>query len=395
MMLNKASTKTPSVGVCADQNCTALWFNHLKLSLIIFIFFTTAMEAQGSKIFTVSGVHVDVTSSSSADARTKALGDGQLQAFERILRRLVISHQVGRLPRMKLEEINEYVRDFAVDNERNSPIRYLADLTFRFKPRKIRNLLRDLEIEFAETVSKPVLVLPIYEVAAAKSLWDSPNPWREAWGQLNLLGGLVPLRLPSGDLKDVGTIGAEQAVAGDEPRIQAIGARYNVDTIMVAYAVLASGPQGRPSVRVNVISYGTDQRASTVENEYLAKSDEIISDLLKRAASSSKNTVEDRWKEDNLIKFEQDSVLSAAVPIESLQDWVEVKCRLDNVAVIESIDLVLISRDEANINVFYLGGDEQLSLALAQADMKLEKKEGNWILRFQQQNKCHNSLRTK
>ena len=391
MILIKASTKPESFVICADQHFTKHRFGQLMLILIALINFTSDLLAQESKIFTISGVHVDVTSSSSADARTKALGEGQLYAFERILRRLIISDEARRLPKMKLEDINEYVRDFAVDNERNSPVRYLADLTFRFKPKKIRNLLRDLDIEFAETVSKPVLILPIYEVAAAKSLWDSPNPWREAWGRLNLLGGLVPLQLPEGDLKDVGIIGAEQAVAGDEPRIQAIGIRYNLDTVMVAYSVLSSDPIGVPYLRGNVISYGPDQRARTIENVFLAESDESLGELLNRAASSSMNTIEDRWKEDNLIKFEQDSVLSAAVPIESLQDWVEVNCRLHSVAVIERVDLVLISRNEANINVFYLGGDVQLSLALAQADMSLEKEEGIWILRFQQHNKCHTS----
>ena len=363
---------------------TANCIGPLVFSVLIIMFAPRDLGAQGNTAFTVSGVLVDVTSSSSADARNKALANGQRRAFERLLRRLVMSDDVLRLPKMTSGEIDEYVLDFAVDKEKNSPVRYLANLTFRFKPRQIRNLLRDFEIEFAETVSKPVLILPIYESAAAKSLWDNPNPWREAWGQLDLSGGLVPLKIPVGDLKDVGLVGAEQAVAGDEEPIRAIGVRYEVDTIMVAYGVLTSDFRGRPAIRVNVIPHGADQRASAMENFFMLKSDESIGSLLTRVVASTVTTIEDRWKENNLINFEQGSVLAAAMTIQSLSDWVEAQRRLRSVAVIERVDLVLFSRNEAHINIFYLGETEQLSLALAQADMQLEHEAGSWTLTLQQ-----------
>ena len=49
-------------------------------------------------------------------------------------------------------------------------------------------------------------------------------------------------------------------------------------------------------------------------------------------------------------------------------------------AIVERIDLVLISRNEAFINIYYLGEDQQLTVAWAQADMKLVQEEGSWTL---------------
>ena len=125
-------------------NLAAICIGSLALSVIFLMFLPRDLGAQGNRAFTVSGVQVDVTSSSSADARKKALADGQRRAFERLLRRLVMSDDINRLPKMASDEIDEYVLEFAVDNEKNSPVRYLADLTFRFKPTLIRNLLRNL-----------------------------------------------------------------------------------------------------------------------------------------------------------------------------------------------------------------------------------------------------------
>ena len=64
-------------------------------------------------------------------------------------------------------------------------------------------------------------------------------------------------------------------------------------------------------------------------------------------------------------------------------------------AIIERIELVLISRNEALINIFYLGVDEQLSLALAQADMRLEQEEGSWTLKVRRVSKEPNTIKAK
>ena len=192
--------------------------------------------------------------------------------------------------------------------------------------------------------------------------------------------GLVPFRFPVGDLKDVGIIGAEQAVAGDKPRIKEIEERYKVDTVLVVHANLISGPKGQVAVRVKILSYGSGHRGEPEEEQFYSGDNENIDDFLKRAASAIRNSIEDNWKEDNFIKFEQGSVLAASIPIESLTDWVVARRRLENVAIIERIDLVLISRNEALINIYYLGEDQQLTVALAQADMKLVQEEGSWTL---------------
>jgi hypothetical protein len=48
--------------------------------------------------------------------------------------------------------------------------------------------------------------------------------------------------------------------------------------------------------------------------------------------------------------------------------------------VIERVDLIVLSRNEARINLFYLGDPNQLKLALAQADLSLVEEEGSWTL---------------
>ena len=103
----------------------------------------------------------------------------------------------------------------------------------------MRGLLRDLSLSYAETVSKPRLVIPVYEAAGAILLWDDPNPWRSAWETRDADDGSpVPLILPRGDRGDIFAIGATQVLSGDVNRLGAIARRYGVEDVLVAHAVL-------------------------------------------------------------------------------------------------------------------------------------------------------------
>ena len=94
------------------------------------------------------------------------------------------------------------------------------------------------------------------------------------------------------------------------------------------------------------------------------------------------NLIEDKWKNNNLIQFERESVLSLILPLDSLRDWVQKRKKLLSVAIIERIELILISRNQAVANIFYLGSQEQLELALAQEDMEIVLAGGRKVLRL-------------
>jgi len=177
--------------------------------------------------FIVSGIKVDVTDKTADLARKKALRIGETQAFLTLLKRLTMRIDHTRLPVLNDDEISGYLQEFNILTEKNSKTRYIADLLFKFKANDIRLLLRDSEVAFAETISRPILVLPVYNVAGAVALWDNPNPWRVAWRRLIenddvYAQGLMSIILAKGDLGDLATISAEVAVKGDKESLMDI-----------------------------------------------------------------------------------------------------------------------------------------------------------------------------
>lgn len=344
---------------------------------------TGRAAAQSSSVFEVTGVAVDVTAQTAAAARDQALAEGHVKAFRRLLERLTLRTDHGRLPSLPATEIATYVQDFSVSEEKTSSTRYLAKLDFRFKQDAIRQMLTNYGIQFAETLSKPVLVLPVYNEAGALILWDNPNPWREAWERLPSANGLVPMLLPLGDLTDIAAIGAEQAAGGDLQRLSAVARRYGTDDSLVPLATRGVDPQtGRVLLSVTIARYGTPGAEQTMLRSFTAGPDEAPEALLARAAHDITAEIENAWKQSNLLSFGNPSVMVVSIPIAQLGDWLSVRRRLADVAYIRNTDLVLLSRSEVRVNLHYIGSEEQLILALDQADLQLSRElGGEWVLR--------------
>ncbi len=339
------------------------------------------LPSQAGDVFEVRGVRVDVTAASTKAARDKARVLGQNQAFRTLLERLTMRVDYPRLPKLSTGEITPYVQDFEVAREKASAVRYLATLNYRFKANRIRDLLIGLAIPFAETTSKPVLVLPVYRAAGAVLLWDDPNPWRDAWVARpeTTAYSLIPTILPQGDLADIAAIGPEQAVAGDGARLAVISARYRTASTMVALAILKLD-RGRPDLEVRVTRYGGERRERPMVKNFTSGDGETLERLLARAASELTRQIEDDWKRENLLQFGNRAVLAVTIRIGGLEDWLKVRKRLVGVAVVRSTDLVIISLDEVRVNLNYIGSLEQLSLALEQADLRLRREGDGWVL---------------
>jgi hypothetical protein len=343
----------------------------------------TPASAQLQDVFTVSDVAVDVTAEAAAAAREAALAQGQRTAFRRLLDRLTLAEDHAFLPYLGDDEIVEYVRAIEVEKEKASTVRYLAELTVRFKPDAVRRLLRSEGIPYAETVSKTVVVLPVYHVAGTSMLWDEPNPWRQAWLELEREDVLVPLVTAAGDLADMAAISAEQALRAEYDRLDAIAERYGAaDTLVVVASLSAATAGGAPALDVALSRFGPVVQERVVVRSFPAAADEPVDDLLRRAAAKIAVQVEEDWKRDNLLRFDWEETLSVTVPLTGLADWLEVRRRLEGIPSIRDAELKSLSRSEAVVALRFIGDIDQMTLAVAQSDLDLFQGATSWILRL-------------
>jgi hypothetical protein len=331
-----------------------------------------------AEIFTVS-VPVDATAASATAARDTARLDGQRKAFAALLDRLTLAKDRGRLPAAGDTMLNQVVIGFEVANERRSSVRYLADYTFHFRPDTVEQLLRDRGVAFAETASKPVVVLPVLETGGKPMLWDDPNPWREAWSTAKPPKGLVPMQVPIGEVEDVSAIDGAKADAGDDARLQAISANYDHDDVLVTRATIRSGGS---AVDVSTTRFmpGSPGGEQSWVASYTANQGESQGDLLARAIAGTAAQVNDAWKQANMLDYSQASTLTVSVPAEDLNGWLAVRQRLGVTAAVQSSQLLSLDRHGARVELHYVGSPDQLRVGLAQNNLSLSGSDPDWVL---------------
>ncbi len=322
-------------------------------------------------VYVVSAVPVDVTAATAAEARETAIAEGHRAAFDTLMTRLVLDEDLARLPELGAAGITKLVQDFSVANERTSAVRYLADLTFRFKPGAVRNLFRDYGVRFTETRARPLLVVPIFQDEAAVLLWEEENPWYLAWAVRLFDEELAPLIVPLGDLGDVASLDTGRAMALDAEALGNLARRYGSEEALVVQANLTGDPEaGTASLDVAAVRVGREielVHGARIQQQAPGPRAELLAEGVAVLVAG----LQDDWKAETHVSFDRQQVLTAVVPISGLGDWLEVKRRLDDIAAILELDLIYLSREVARADITYIGDEERLIRALAQSDLSL------------------------
>jgi hypothetical protein len=351
-------------------------------------------------------VKVDATAESAAAAREVARIDGQRRALAAVIERLSGASEPDKPPKLDDKAITDMVVSFEVANEHMSAVRYVADYTFHFRPSKVRRLVRVVETPPADSGSKSspdkssgdsgkspgegagkpsaesgnrtLVVLPVYQDGSNLVLWDDPNAWRMAWSQRPAGPGPGRLVLPLGDAGDLAAIDAEKAGSGRSDALTAITQRNRGSEAVVALATARRQDNKLAGVDINVKRYRSGRLVDTQATSFDAAPGESEADLLKRAAESTAADIESGAKRNAGAHSDQPASLAVTVPISSLGEWVQVRGRLASVSAIRKIDLLSLSRQEARIEVKYVGTPDQLKSSLAEVNLDLGGGDPIW-----------------
>jgi len=340
----------------------------------------------GSSVMQVRGIAVDATAESAVVAREAALADGQARALTTVFQRITLREDWPRLPNIDAATLATLVRTLEINDEKTSAVRYLASLTVGFDTAAIKSRLRSVGIPYSVTRSDPVLLLPVMEKGGALLLFDDGNDWRDAWDRSQLdEDGLLPIRLPLGDLQDLAALAPAAAVSGGAGRLAAIAERYEVKTVVVAHAVPSLGFAGTLASNVTVnLSWNDSAGTQTVALNIPSRDGDAPGDALDRAVREVAIELGQIWKRNTLVEFGSEVALSVFAPLDGLNDWIDMRRRLSRISMVQSVTLDAISRRNAQLTLRVLGSPSRLALPLARQGLELREIDGYWQLGWRQ-----------
>lgn len=328
--------------------------------------------AAETSVFTAPAVTIDQTSQTTQSAKDIAIAEGERKALALLFARITAPADEARLPKLGERDVAGLVNGYEVANERLSSVRYIADLSVTFDARAIRGLLRAAGVPFAEPTARRILVLPVLSEVDRTVFWDQPNAWSHAW--IGAHGVLVKTMLPPAGSPVPPSI--ESMMSGPPSQFDALVGRSDAAGVVLAQAIATPG-----AVTVKALKNGETIDAETL----MAEPGETRDHLFQRAIANILAALDDRWKRDNLVSFDQSGSLTAQVPLRSLEDWVQLRRILGDMAQIQKVTVDQLNRREAVVSLDYAGDPAQFRTILAQHALTLEGNGDPYILRLRAQ----------
>ena len=337
-------------------------FLRAALGMLFCLLIVFTAKAAGQPAIAVYGIRVDVTSSDAVSAREKAVLAGQRDGLRQVITSLTQSADASRLPQLSDDQITDLVADYEVESEKVSTVRYIGQLTFRFRADAVASYLQQGGFTFVATPGPAVLILPVLTSDAGNQLWEDTNSWRAAWLQHLPADGLVALRLPKGDASDV-AVTADEVLAGDSAKLAALAGRYGVSDVLVAIVRVEPGGASLSAKR-----YGATGALGGFEDRIAGDSDSAYLAAIDRVATQ----IQQEWIDQNRVSSGTEQRLTVEATISGLAQWAEMNRRLANVGRLRHVGLVYLMRNRAELELIFVGDRDQLALALGQQALLLQ-----------------------
>jgi hypothetical protein len=219
------------------------YFSFLVIPLAVLSLATLSLApARAQELYTVTGVHVDATAASSAEAYNVAMAQGRPKAWTILFRRLTRQQDWTRQPVLDGGALLRLSRGYNVANERRSTTRYVADVTYIFNPDAVGRTLQSLGIAFTQGSAKRILIVPMAPAF-------SSGPWAQALAAPALHDSVVPFALATAaDAPNLKDVNFDTASWGD---VSTAAGRIKASEAALVQVVYANG-----KVTVNVRRLG-------------------------------------------------------------------------------------------------------------------------------------------
>jgi len=334
--------------------------------------------ARDSTLYTVSNVEVDVTAKDASTAKLKAISEAQVKAFKILAERLGGPDAVTAVAYLSDAEIGRMMSSLSIQSERSGPGRYIGKLSVAFLPDKVRAAFDELGVIYSEDRAPRIVVLPVWNGPQGPIAWED-NPWRKAWLGLNSENDLVPIIVPLGDLDDTEMITAEEALRGNEVKLQSLKLRYEAETVLVAVAE----PAGETSI--HAIMSGESPLGIVTFDKVYDGEEGGVQRAAEIAAQRFVSLMNEKWKAASTAGAGELSpppvqTVAVAVPFSSISQWNGIRAQLLAVEGVAQIDVTTMAKGGAQIRLGFTTGFDELQHSLAVVGMKLVDIRGKWVL---------------
>jgi hypothetical protein len=326
--------------------------------------------------YTIRGIDVDVEAEDAVMAREQAIEQAQRDGLRRLLERLTLPQYYGQLPPLGDQPLGQLVSAYEVEEESVSATRYVGRLSVVYDEAAVQGLLEGTDVPIVVELPPSLLVVPALDQGGELAVFTGPDGWRDAWAAETPGDTLFDIRLPLGDLTDLQLLSGEALARSAEDALALAAERHGT---AAAILLIARADDPASPTRVTVSNGGSHALELDFAGDSLAMDGDPES-VWRAAARRVMGVLENDWKAQNLIAMGRLAQLTVGVPLGTLDEWADIRRRLDQVAAIRRVDVASFAQAEAELVLNHVGSVSQLQRVLGARGLRLSEGAGAWLL---------------
>lgn len=332
-----------------------------------------AAPAYAELVTSIDNIEVDASAPNALEARTKAIAQGEMEAFKQLLQKIAPEVASVILAKMDAERVSGLVQGYEVVEEKMTSDRYRATLRYSFDPDGLQNLLNVATSNPTLSVpknSKTVVVLPVLNDNGILKLWETDNDWRMAFGQVAMQQGGGHVLSAFGDKDDKKELDGPKAAKAGFIQIALLAGRYGASDV---YVVTASTKPDDLSKTLFVHVRRVTETGSEVNDlEFPLKTAENRGDQLMRAAAE---VVAQLRRGQTDINAPVDENAIGTLPVRIIQaefkEWEAIRRKLQGLTNVVRVDVTSMSYYQTDLVITYRGSPDILGRTLANTGFRM------------------------
>jgi len=337
-------------------------------------------------IFGVAGVRIDQRAENASKARDVGIRNAAERAFAIVLDRLLPTAE-GQAQFMAAHDLDDFSDFTHIVEENNLEQRYIATLDFCFDAARLRQAMIAAGLQWSELQSPPILVVPVWKGPDGARAWYRDNKWLAGWWDaVASYNGLLSLRQLDRNLINERQFRGEDLADANPVKLAAAASLVKAEQIMVVMAAL-DYDGSKPVITITArlfdkngqlltdILYGDQMILNNLDQDGL---DEMRRKIIAKMDSS--------WHMANLIDGAVADYLTVFMPVSSVKDWAKRLTALNEVAVIQSYDILSLDTKGGQVVLRLVGSREALGNALAAHKLELVDDDGRLLIKAKPKN---------
>ena len=317
-------------------------------------------------------IKVDVSDENASIAREKALNSATRAAVNAIAKRISTSDGAKKIANMTDAQIINFVKETSVISEKNSDVRYIADLKIVVNEELLEEYMKEREIPILSKISANVLIIPVFKEFADDQpiLWETENMWKQAWDNSTNSSAIKFLSISDNPIYQ-SMIDAKQASDFDYIAIENIASKAKTNLIYV----LNASYNGVEGLKITGKSLSGNKFEINVNG---AKSSGI--ELFNQAVLQAKSQIE----QDLLSNADEHQVaqneLTVLYHFPTLKYWISAEQKLKNINEITNIHVQAMTPGKAQFKITYTGDFNILKSQLKTLGYDIKNNETHIVM---------------